>query len=128
MPAKSSTTQPARCEGGDRVIKHMLLWRFRPEVSETTKAALIDELNTFPAEFPQMHNWTLGENVSERDNTFTHAFVIDFDSVTDLNEYLHSSRHEEFVANRWRQHVAQRAIMSYTYDATPGESGRGEGR
>jgi len=98
-------------------IKHMLLWRFLPEVSQATKTALIDELNALPSHFPQMHNWTLGTNISERDDTFTHAFVVEFDSADELNAYLHSALHEEFVSERWRQHIAQRAIVSFEYEA-----------
>lgn len=104
-------------------IKHMLLWRFLPEVSQATKAALIEELNTLPSHFPQMHNWTLGTNISERDDTFTHAFSVDFDSADELNAYLRSARHEEFVSERWRQHIAQRAIVSFEYEVpVPGLS------
>lgn len=98
-------------------IKHMLLWRFLPDVSEATKAAVIDELNALPSHFSQMHDWALGANVSERDDTFTHAFVVDFGSIEELDAYLHSERHEEFVTERWRQHIAQRAIVSFEYEA-----------
>jgi 2,3-dihydroxy-p-cumate/2,3-dihydroxybenzoate 3,4-dioxygenase len=96
-------------------IKHTLFWRFLPDVSDSQRTATISELNSLPDHFPQMRGWALGENISERDDTFSHAFSVEFDTIDDLNSYLGSARHEEFVAERWRHLIERRAIVSFEY-------------
>lgn len=94
------------------MVTHMVLFRFRPTASPEERQSLLDELAGFPAEFPAMRDFTLGTNRSRRDDRFTHAFCIRFDSQRELDEYLDSERHETFVAERWRPIIEERAIVS----------------
>ena len=59
-----------------------------------------------------MQGFGLGENVSERDQTFTHVMTIEFDEERDLHAYLKSDRHEMFVANIFKPRIAQRVIAT----------------
>lgn len=97
------------------MIKHIVLFRFTDESTEEQRAALVDELNGFPAKFPAMQNWTLGLNRSSRDDRFTHGFVVEFDTEDLLEGYLRSDTHETFVRERFRPIIAERAIVSYEY-------------
>jgi len=91
----------------------MVAFRFRPEIPEGDRQAMIDELNTFPSHYPAMQRWALGRNVSQRDDTFTHAFSVEFAAEADLLAYLNSERHETFVRERFRPQVEARAIVSF---------------
>jgi 2,3-dihydroxy-p-cumate/2,3-dihydroxybenzoate 3,4-dioxygenase len=95
------------------VIRHTVAFRFRPEVSDDDRRATIDELNSFPSFYPAMRRWALGANISQRDDTFTYAFNVEFDSEAELLAYLNSERHEEFVRERFRPRVEARAIVSF---------------
>lgn len=103
-------THPKR---GSPLIKHIVAFRFRPDVPDETVKAILEELTTFPQRFPAMKRWTLGPNISKRDTTFTHAFVVEFDTEKELTDYLDSDEHETFIIERWRPNIEQRAIISF---------------
>lgn len=95
------------------MIRHVVAFRFREEVSEGGRQSLIDELNRFPLHYPAMRRWALGTNRSRRDATFSHAFSVEFDSEVELTAYLDSDAHERFVRERFRPLVEARAIVSF---------------
>jgi hypothetical protein len=98
---------------GFPMIKHMVLFRFRPEVEADRRDALLREYVTFPQIHAKMRNLTLGKNISRRDSTFEYAFTVEFDSEADLRDYLDSPEHEEHVVQRFRPLIESRAIVSY---------------
>ena len=95
------------------MIRHVVAFRFRPEVPEEERQQLIAELNELPSQFPAMQRWALGRNVSKRDDTFSHAFSVEFEAESALVSYLDSERHERFVRERFRPLVEDRAIVSF---------------
>ncbi|WP_433215882.1 Dabb family protein [Microtetraspora malaysiensis] len=97
------------------MIRHTLVFRFRDDVLEETVAAVLAELDTFPAKYPTMRNWASGRNISTRDTTMTHGFVVEFDTERDLLDYLGSDSHEEFVRERWRPVIDRQAIVTFAY-------------
>ncbi len=103
------------------MIRHTVVFRFRPEVDRATIDAVLAELDTFPAHFPAMRRWSAGLNRSTRDDRFTHAFSVEFDTEAELAAYLSSDRHERFVAEVWRPVIAERAIVSYEYTPSQGD-------
>ena len=94
------------------MIKHMVLFRFRPDVDDALRDEIIRDLRAFPSRFPAMKRFSLGENISKRDRTLSHAMTIEFDTIAELEAYLDSPEHEAFVAARFRPHVEQRFIVS----------------
>lgn len=98
------------------MIKHIVIFRFTPDSRPEQRDALLDELASFPRRFPAMRNWTMGVNRSDRDDRFTHGFVVEFATEDELHAYLRSDEHETFVRQRWRPIVDERAIVSYHYE------------
>ncbi|MGH8994930.1 MAG: Dabb family protein [Acidimicrobiales bacterium] len=96
------------------MIRHLVAFRFREDVDDAGRQALLDELGTFPAAFPTMRRWALGANISRRDDTFTHAFTVEFATEAELVAYLDSAQHERFVRERFRPLIAGRAIVSFS--------------
>jgi 2,3-dihydroxy-p-cumate/2,3-dihydroxybenzoate 3,4-dioxygenase len=94
------------------MIKHMVAFRFRSGVSEDDQARLLAELDDLPRRFSAMKRWSLGRNISRRDDTFTHGFTVEFDTEEELIAYLGSEAHERFVTQRFRPLIQQRAIVS----------------
>lgn len=97
------------------MIRHVVAFRFKESVSPETLAGILDELNGFPATFPQMQRWSLGPNISRRDQSMTHAFSVDFDSEELLLDYLGSERHETFIRERWVPVIEERVIVTYEF-------------
>ena len=95
------------------MIRHMVFFSFKPDVDPSRRDALLREYTTFPAVYPTMRNFTLGRNISQRDQTFEYAFTVEFEGEGDLRAYLNSREHEDHVVERFRPLIAARAIVSY---------------
>ncbi len=68
-----------------------------------------------------MRRWRLGANASDYDRTYTHAFVVEFDTLAELRAYFQSETHKLFVREQWGPNVAARVMASFEHDlgATP---------
>lgn len=97
------------------MIRHIVSWNFADHVDADTRAAILAELDALPTHFPTMRGWSRGDNISRRDDTYAHAFVVDFADEAELVGYLDSAVHEQFVAERWKPNVRDRAITSFSY-------------
>ncbi|MEU1752966.1 MULTISPECIES: Dabb family protein [Micromonospora] len=107
------------------MITHILVFRFRDDLPPGAAESVLAELETFPSRYPAMRNWRSGVNVSTRDTSMTHGFVVEFPTEQDLLDYLHSDSHERFVRERWRPVIERQAIVSLPTagDAQPIERG-----
>lgn len=97
------------------MVTHVVVFRFREGLPAAEREAILRELNAFPNRFAGMKRWRLGENLSDRDQTYSHAFVIEFETAQELTDYLHSEAHERFVRERWVPFVESRAIVSFEH-------------
>ncbi len=95
------------------MIVHSVAFTLASHVSDEVRANLLTELAAFPSLYPQMRHWRLGRNISERDQTYEYAFVVEFDGPEGLNAYLTSEAHELFVVTRWGPLVSRRMICSF---------------
>ena len=100
------------------MIKHIVLFRFTDNSTDQQRQSLLEELATFPAQFPSMRSWTMGENRSSRDDRFSHGFVVEFETEEQLVEYLATEAHERFVRERFRPIIQERAIFSHDFSST----------
>lgn len=100
------------------MIKHIVLFRFTDDSTDAQRQSMLEELATFPQQYPTMRSWTMGENRSSRDDRFTHGLVVDFESEEQLVEYLATDTHERFVRDRFWPIISERAIFSYVFSST----------
>lgn len=95
------------------MVKHMVLFRFKPDVSVAAQTELLKEMAELPSRYSAMQRFGLGTNVSERDQLFSHVMTMEFETMTDLKAYLNDDYHEMHAATRFRPLIEQRAIASY---------------
>lgn len=91
----------------------MVLFTFKPEAAPDRIAALLDEYARFPDIHRGMRNFSIGRNISERDQSYEWAFSVDFANEEALKAYLNSPEHEQHVVERFRPIIEKRAIASY---------------
>jgi len=103
------------------VIRHLVVFSFKDSATPAEREQLLAELAELPSHYPAMQRFALGENRSRRDDTYSHAFSIEFEREEELLAYLDSERHETFVATRFRPLVSRRAIVSF--EPAPPQSG-----
>ncbi len=95
------------------MVRHMVLFRFRPETEAHARRTVLGKLAELPRQYPAMQRFGLGENVSGRDDTFSHVMTMEFAEHDELVSYLNSDGHEELVRIWFAPHVEARAIASY---------------
>ncbi len=94
------------------MILHLVAFSFKESASEADRQAIIAELAELPDHYPTMQRFAIGPNISQRDETFSHAFSVEFESEAELVAYLDSERHETFVSERFRPMIERRIIVS----------------
>ncbi len=94
-------------------VRHMVLFRFQTEIPPQVQQTVLGMLAELPVHHPTMARFGLGENISERDDSFPHVMTMEFASLDLLQNYLNSEQHETFVREWFAPNVATRAIASY---------------
>lgn len=71
-------------------IKHVVLMKFKPEVTQETIDGIEADLKAIQQKLPGMLEFSMGPNVSQEgvSKDFTHGFVMTFASLADLQAYL----------------------------------------
>ncbi|MDB5583107.1 MAG: hypothetical protein JWR80_8283 [Bradyrhizobium sp.] len=94
------------------MIRHMVLFAFKPSVDEEQRRELLTKLADLPRQFPDMRDFQLGTNVSKRDNRYSHGMTMSFQALNELEDYLNSDIHEKFVRESFAPIIQERAIVS----------------
>lgn len=87
------------------MIRHIVLTKFKPEVSEATIKGIYDGLAAVTDKLPGAANFTGGrsESPEQIERGYMHGFVIDFDSWDALQTYTDDEDHKalggQLVAN-----------------------------
>jgi len=95
------------------------MFRLKADVDPESCDAMLSELAGFPLRFHAMRNFALGRNASKRDDRFTHAMTVEFQTWSELDSYLSSAEHEQFVAEKFRPLIDERAIASIEDSSAP---------
>ena len=94
------------------MIRHMVLFRFKPSADDEQRRELLALLGDLPRQFPAMQGFQLGANVSKRDGRYSHGMTMSFNSLGELEDYLNSDRHEAFVRDKFAPIIEERSIVS----------------
>ena len=87
------------------MIRHIVLTKFKPDVSEDTIKGIYNGLSALAAKLPGAANFTGGrsESPEQIERGYMHGFVIDFDSWDALQTYADDEDHKalggQLVAN-----------------------------
>ncbi len=94
------------------MIRHVVLFEFRKDVSAQTIERVLAGLREFPSRYPAMRRFNVGMNISRRDQTFRYAMSMEFESIEELEAYLGSEHHEHFLGALFRPNIERRAIAT----------------
>lgn len=89
------------CEADERerVLRHIVLYRFKPEVTEAQVDDVVAAFAALPDKIDSIIGFERGENVSKEGKAdgLTHAFVVTFRDEKGRDEYLAHPAHAEYV-------------------------------
>jgi Stress responsive A/B Barrel Domain len=76
------------------MIRHTVLFKFKPDFDPAHKQAWIDGLNRMDGNIPGMLSLTHGPDVLNQHRSFDYAIVADFEKVEDIEVYNTHPLHE----------------------------------
>jgi lysophospholipase L1-like esterase len=85
--------------GPDRLLRHVVLFKFKEEVAGPQVQEVIDAFAALPGKIPEIHDFEWGTDVSVENKAdgFTHCFFVTFRDEKGRETYLPHAAHQEFV-------------------------------
>ena len=83
----------------DKVLRHVVLFKFKDEVSEEQIQEVVDAFSALPDKIDTIVDYETGTDVSVENKAagFTHGFVVSFADAKGRDIYLPHPAHQEFV-------------------------------
>jgi quinol monooxygenase YgiN len=83
-----------------KVLRHVVLYRFKPELTAGQIQEVVDAFAALPAQIDAILRLEHGTNVSEegKSDGLTHGFVVTFRDQQALQTYLQHPAHQAYVA------------------------------
>lgn len=82
------------------MLRHVVLFKWKPETPPEKVAEIEAAMNALPAKIPQIAEYEWGTDVSVQglSQGFTHCFVVSFHSEADRDIYAPHPEHAAFLA------------------------------
>jgi hypothetical protein len=90
---------PAVAAEGQTVLRHVVMYKFKPELTAAQVQEVVDAFKGLPGKIPTIVEFEAGTNVSEEGKSegFTHLFVVTFRDKAGLKVYLDHPAHADYV-------------------------------
>jgi heme-degrading monooxygenase HmoA len=93
------TAPLANAAESDKVLRHIVMYKFKPETTPAQIQEVIDAFAGLPKKIDTIIGFEAGPNVSKEGKSegFTHVFVVTFKDEKELAAYLIHPAHEAYV-------------------------------
>jgi len=90
---------PTLSSAADRVLRHVVLYKFKDEASPAQIKEVVDAFAGLPKKIDTIIGFEHGTNVSKEGKSegFTHMFVVTFKGEADRDAYLVHPAHDAYV-------------------------------
>lgn len=96
------------------MIKHVVAFRLKPMPAEQEEA-LLAAFHALEAQIPELRSFSMGRNVSDRDQRYTHCLVSTMDDMEAVGRYLVHPAHQAAIADHLAPVMEERMIVDYTF-------------
>lgn len=96
------------------MIKHVVAFRLK-EVSAEQEEALLQAFRALEGQIPEIRSFTIGRNVSDRDQSYTHCLVAEMDDMDAVGRYLVHPAHKAAVDDHLAPIMEHRIVVDYTF-------------
>jgi len=95
----SGTMDARGAETPDRMLRHIVLYKFKADLTPQQVQEVIDAFAALPKQIDAIKGFEWGTNVSRemKSEGFTHCFVVTFADEQGRDAYLMSPAHEAYV-------------------------------
>jgi hypothetical protein len=92
-------------------VRHVVLFRWRPEVTSEDIAAVDAALDALPAQVPTLRGYHHGPDLGLGDGRWDYGIVAECDDVEGWQAYEEHPAHQQVVSQVIRPRVADRAAV-----------------
>jgi hypothetical protein len=96
------------------MIKHVVAFRLK-EVSAEQEAAMLAAFRALEGQIPELRSFTIGRNVSDRDQSYTHCLVAEMDDMDAVGRYLVHPAHKAAVDDHLAPIMEHRIVVDYPF-------------
>ena len=79
------------------MIKHIVLFRFKPEVAERDRDAFLEMLRELPNQISEIADFQAGRDVLRRERSYDLALVSSFSDLAALDRYARHPLHQPVI-------------------------------
>ncbi|MNS12986.1 Stress responsive A/B Barrel Domain protein [compost metagenome] len=97
------------------MIKHVVAFRLNEGVSAQQEDAMLQAFRALEGQIPELHSFTIGRNLSDRDQTYTHCLVAEMDDMDAVGRYLVHPAHKAAVDDHLAPIMEHRIVVDYTF-------------
>lgn len=94
------------------MITHVVAFKLKP-MAEAQEQALLDAFNGLMGVVPELEAFHMGRNVSDRDQTYTHALVGRMADMEAVGRYLRHPAHVAVVKDHLEPVMLERHILDF---------------
>jgi hypothetical protein len=94
-----SGSESAAKEPSAKVLRHVVLYKFKESVTPTQLQEVVDAFSALPKKIDTIAGFEKGTNVSTENKSegFTHCFVVTFHDEAGRDAYLKHPAHDDYV-------------------------------
>jgi len=96
------------------VIKHVVAFRLENQTPEQERA-MHDAFGSLLGNIPEILAFSMGRNISPRDDRFTHSLVSEFADMDAVMAYVNHPLHQDVVKTHLAPFMTDRAIIDYEF-------------
>jgi hypothetical protein len=97
------------------MLRHVVLFRWAPEVTEAQEQAVVDGLAGLRAAIPEIAEYRYGPDLGLAEGNHDFAIVTDFASRDDYGIYRDHPAHRQFIAERIRPLLGERVAVQFDH-------------
>lgn len=95
----ASTAQDSPAKPSQKLLRHIVLYQFKPEISAEQVQEVVDAFSALPRKIDTIVGYEHGTNISEENKSagLTHCFIVSFRDVAGREAYLKHPAHDAYV-------------------------------
>jgi hypothetical protein len=97
------------------MLEHIVLFRFKPEITAITKEKIVTELMALNGKVPSILDISAGPNFSDRNQGFEYGLVVRFADRQGLDAYQVHPDHQHIVHELIRPALADILAVDYEF-------------
>ena len=97
------------------MIRHTVMFTWKPEATEEKKQRVATELSRLPSVIPSLKAYSMGTDIGVNQGNWQFVVVADFDDLDGYLAYRDDATHKAIIAEHIQPIIATRAAVQYEF-------------